>query len=241
MAERMGCCVRSWITTVSRLPIWRTQGHHVSAATVQREADKGYSQDRVEKVPGNRRNPGGRMTRRDRPHPAEKLRDRYGDELETAFPGMTKSTFRLSGIIRQVQAYLRTRAASRSMRRSRTPPPRAGLLMTCWTATGMSGGSGNSTPASRRTAASTTTRSAFTPPGTSLTFKQTHYPVTLENIVKAMKGQNGGNTEERLWLLRRQRACGPGPPALQEYCGYAQAGGAAAKEPDRGADKGHPR
>lgn len=35
----------------------------------------------------------------------------------------------------------------------------------------------------------------FTPSGNRRTFKQTHYPVTLENIVKAMAGQNNGDTK----------------------------------------------
>ena len=38
-------------------------GHHVSAATVQREADKGVQPGPGRKVPGNRRSPLGRMTR----------------------------------------------------------------------------------------------------------------------------------------------------------------------------------
>lgn len=81
-------------------------GHHVSAATVQREADKGYSQDRVEKYRAIVEALGTDDPDEIGHIPLKELRDRYGDELEAAFPGMTKSTFRLSNIIRQVQAYL---------------------------------------------------------------------------------------------------------------------------------------
>ena len=35
----------------------------------------------------------------------------------------------------------------------------------------------------------------FTPSGNRRTFKQTHYPVTLDNIAKAMAAQNGGSTK----------------------------------------------
>lgn len=35
----------------------------------------------------------------------------------------------------------------------------------------------------------------YTPSGNRRSFSQTHYPVTLENIVRAMSGQNGGNTK----------------------------------------------
>lgn len=35
----------------------------------------------------------------------------------------------------------------------------------------------------------------YTPSGNRRTFKQTHYPVTLENIVKSMAGQNNGDTK----------------------------------------------
>lgn len=170
-------------------------GHHVSAATVQREADKGYSQDRVEKYRAIVEALGTDDPDEIGHIPLKELRDRYGDELETAFPGMTKSTFRLSGIIRQVQAYLQDQGgepvyetatdAAATRRAIDDALDRDGYER--WVRELYSGVQADSGIYNNK--------ERFTPAGNRRTFKQTHYPVTLENIVKAMKGQNGGNTK----------------------------------------------
>lgn len=170
-------------------------GHHVSAATVQREADKGYSQDRVEKYRAIVETLGTDDPDEIGHIPLKELRDRYGDELETAFPGMTKSTFRLSGIIRQVQAYLQDQGgepvyetatdAAATRRAIDDALDRDGYER--WVRGLYSGVQADSGIYNNK--------ERFTPAGNRRTFKQTHYPVTLENIVKAMKGQNGGNTK----------------------------------------------
>ena len=170
-------------------------GHHVSAATVQREADKGYSQDRVEKYRAIVEALGTDEPDEIGHIPLKELRDRYGDELETAFPGMTKSTFRLSGIIRQVQAYLQDQGgepvyetatdAAATRRAIDDALDRDGYER--WVRELYSGVQADSGIYNNK--------ERFTPAGNRRTFKQTHYPVTLENIVKAMKGQNGGNTK----------------------------------------------
>lgn len=170
-------------------------GHHVSAATVQREADKGYSQDRVEKYRAIVETLGTDDPDEIGHIPLKELRDRYGDELETAFPGMTKSTFRLSGIIRQVQAYLQDQGgepvyetvtdAAATRRAIDDVLDRDGYER--WVRELYSGVQADSGIYNNK--------ERFTPAGNRRTFKQTHYPVTLENIVKAMKGQNGGNTK----------------------------------------------
>lgn len=170
-------------------------GHHVSAATVQREADKGYSQDRVEKYRAIVETLGTDDPDEIGHIPLKELRDRYGDELETAFPGMTKSTFRLIGIIRQVQAYLQDQGgepvyetvtdAAATRRAIDDVLDRDGYER--WVRELYSGVQADSGIYNNK--------ERFTPAGNRRTFKQTHYPVTLENIVKAMKGQNGGNTK----------------------------------------------
>ena len=170
-------------------------GHHVSAATVQREADKGYSQDRVEKYRAIVETLGTDDPDEIGHIPLKELRDRYEDELEAAFPGMTKSTFRLSGIIRQVQAYLQDQGgepvyetvtdATATRRAIDDALDRVGYER--WVRELYSGVQADSGIYNNK--------ERFTPAGNRRTFRQTHYPVTLENIVKAMKGQNGGNTK----------------------------------------------
>ena len=172
-------------------------GHHVSAATVQREADKGYSQDRVEKYRAIVEALGTDDPDEIGHIPLKELRDRYGDELETAFPGMTKSTFRLSGIIRQVQAYLQDQGgepvyetatdAAATRRAIDDALDRDGYER--WVRELYSGVQADSGIYNNK--------ERFTPAGNLRSFSQLHYAYTLENIVKAMKeGQEerGGNT-----------------------------------------------
>lgn len=170
-------------------------GRHVSATTVQREADKGYSQDRVEKYGAIIEALGTDDPDEIGHIPMKELRDRYGDKLEAAFPGMTKSPLRLSGVIRQVQAYLRDQGgeavyetvtdAAATRRAIDDALDRDGYEQ--WVRELYSGIQADSGIYNNK--------ERFTPAGNRRTFQQTHYPVTLENIVKAMKGQNGGNTK----------------------------------------------
>lgn len=171
------------------------QGHHIAAVTTQREADRGYNPDRADKYQAVADALGTEDPDAIGSMNLKELRERHSEALEQAFPGMTKSAFRMSGILRQVQEYFRDRGSapiyetvtdSAATRRAVDEAlDKTGYER--WVRdlfSGIEGGSGIYNNKER-----------FTPSGNRRTFQQTHYPVTLENIVKAMKGQNGGNSK----------------------------------------------
>ena len=171
------------------------QGQHIAAVTTQREADRGYNPERAEQYQAVADALGttdpetiGSMNMKD-------MREQYGEALERAFPGMTKSAFRMSGILRKVQAYFEDQSGepvyetvtdgAATRRAVDEALDRAGYER--WVRELYSGIEGDSGIYNNK--------ERFTPSGNRRTFQQTHYPVTLENIVKSMKGQNGGNSK----------------------------------------------
>lgn len=171
------------------------RGHHIDAVTTQREADRGYNPDRADKYQAVADALGTEDPDAIGSMNLKELRERHGEALEQAFPGMTKSAFRMSGILRQVQEYFRDRGSapiyetvtdSAATRRAVDEVlDKAGYER--WVRDLFSGIEGDSGIYNNK--------ERFTPSGNRRTFQQTHYPVTLENIVKAMKGQNGGNSK----------------------------------------------
>lgn len=170
------------------------QGQHIEPITKQVEEDPGYSESRVEKyenvakVLGTREpNEIGSMTMKE-------IRAQYGAELEQAFPGMTKSPLRMSGILNQVRAYLnaesgqvsyKTVTDTKAMERA-VDEALDKTRYERWVRDLFSGLEGNSGIYNNK--------ERFTPSGNRRSFQQTHYPATLEGITKAMAGQNGGDS-----------------------------------------------
>ena len=121
--------------------------------------------------------------------------EQYGDQLEDIYPGMTKSAMRMSGIFRQVMAYMedtsgepvyRTVTDESAMRKAVDDAiDMEGFE--AWTRKLFSG--------IVKDSGIYNNKDLFTPSGNRRSFKQTHLPFTLENIVKAMASQNGGNTK----------------------------------------------
>lgn len=171
------------------------QGNHIAAVTTQREADRGYNMDRAERYQAVADVLGttdpetiGSMNMKD-------MREQYGEALEQAFPGMTKSAFRMSGILRQVQEYFRDQggelvyetvtdsaATRRAVDEALDRAEYERWVLDLYSGIEAASGVYNN-------------KERFTPSGNLRSFQQTHYPVTLEGIVKAMAGQNGGNTK----------------------------------------------
>lgn len=168
-------------------------GHHVSAVTTQREVDKGYNPDRADKYQAVADALGTTDPQEIGQMPLKQVREKYGDALEQAFPGMTKSALRMGSILRQVQAYFENQGGepayetvtdSAATRRAVDSAIDADGYAR-WVRELFSGIAGDSGIYNNK--------ERFSPSGNRRTFQQTHYPVTLDNIVKAMKGQNGGN------------------------------------------------
>ena len=170
------------------------QGQHIAAVTTQREADRGYNADRAEQYQAVADVLGTADPEAIGSMNLKELRDQHGEALERAYPGMTKSALRMSGVLRQVQAYLEGRDSeptyetvtdSAATRRAvDNALDQAGYER--WVRelySGIEAASGVYNNKER-----------FTPSGNRRSFRQTHYPVTLDNITKAMAGQNNGDS-----------------------------------------------
>lgn len=170
------------------------QGQHIAAVTTQREADRGYNMDRAEQYQAVADVLGTTDPEAIGSMNLKELRDQHGEALERAYPGMTKSALRMSGVLRQVQAYLEGRDSeptyeavtdSAATRRAvDNALDQAGYER--WVRelySGIEAASGVYNNKER-----------FTPSGNRRSFQQTHYPVTLDNIAKAMAGQNNGDS-----------------------------------------------
>lgn len=170
------------------------QGQHIEPITTQVEEYPGYFESRVEKYENVAKVLGTRDPNEIGSMTMKEIREQYGAELEQAFPGMTKSPLRMSGILNQVRAYLNaesgqvtyktvtdTKAMERAVDDALDKPK-----YERWVRDLFSGLEGNSGVYNNK--------ERFTPSGNRRSFQQTHYPATLEGITKAMVGQNGGNS-----------------------------------------------
>jgi hypothetical protein len=171
------------------------QGQHITAVTTRREVDRGYNPDRADKYQAIADALGTEDPDAIGSMNLKELREQHGEALEQAFPGITKSAFRMSGILRQVQEYFRDRGSEPVYETVTDSAATRRVVDDALNQTGyerwvrdlFSGIEGDSGIYNNK--------ERFTPSGNRRTFQQTHYPVTLENIVKAMKGQNGGNSK----------------------------------------------
>lgn len=125
----------------------------------------------------------------------KEARDQHGTELETVYPGITQSAMRMGAVFNMVKSYLadkdsgpvyRTVTDEAAMRKAVDDALDAEGYET-WVRNLFQGIEGNSGIYNNK--------DIFTPSGNRRSFNQTHLPFTLENIVKAMASQNGGNTK----------------------------------------------
>lgn len=171
------------------------QGTHVKPVTRQQEAEKGYNPERAEKYRAVIQALGttdpdaiGSMN-------LKELRDQKGEALEAAFPGMTKSALRMSGILRQVQNFLREDGKPPVYEIVTDPAETRRAVDAALDQAGYEAWVRELYSGLEADRGVYNNKERFTPAGNSRTFRQLHYPVTLDGIVKAMAGQNGGNTK----------------------------------------------
>lgn len=171
------------------------RGQHITASTTEREIERGYTPERAERYQAVADVLGTSDPEAIGSMNLKEIREQHGDALEQVFPGMTKSALRLSSILRQVRAFFEDDGSSpayetvpdgaATRRAVDNALDRAGYER--WVRELFSGIEAESGIYNNK--------ERFTPSGNRRTFRQTHYPVTLENIVKAMRGQNGGNSK----------------------------------------------
>ena len=170
-------------------------GTHVEPATRQQEAEKGYNPERADKYRAVIQALGttdpdaiGSMN-------LKELRDQKGEALEAAFPGMTKSALRMSGILRQVQNFLREDGTPPVYETVTDPAATRRAVDAALDQAGYEAWVRELYSGLEADRGVYNNKERFTPAGNSRTFRQLHYPVTLDGIVKAMASQNGGNTK----------------------------------------------
>lgn len=125
----------------------------------------------------------------------KEIRDTYGSELEKAYPGMTKSAFRMSTVLGKLRAYPSGEANAtktsvvadgEAMKKAVDAAVDQGAFER-WARELFSG--------IEKSKGVYNGKERFTPSGNLRSFKATHIPATLEGIVQAMRSENGGNTK----------------------------------------------
>lgn len=173
------------------------QGKHAATVTREEETGLGYLPDRTDKYRAVVDALGVRDAAEIGQIPMTELRAQHGEELEQVFPGMTKSAPRMSSILKQVQAWLRDQNGE-TARETKTVTDEVATrravdaaldeaAYAAWVRELFRGIEGNSGLYNGK--------DLYTPSGNRRSFRQTHLPFTLENIVKAMRAQNGGSTK----------------------------------------------
>ncbi len=124
------------------------------------------------------------------------VRNKFGEQMERVRPGVTKSVFMMGAFLRATQAWLDsdgTQPATHYKTVTDVEAMRKAVNSAvdqkeyeAWLKELYSDIEGNTGVYNNK--------EFFTPSGNSRSFAQTHFPATLDGIVKAMASQNGGNS-----------------------------------------------
>ena len=121
--------------------------------------------------------------------------EQYGEQLEAIYPGITKTAMRMSNLFRQVQAYLEDQGGEPVYRTVTDENAMRKAIDDAIDMEGFEAWTRDMFSGIVKDKGIYNNKYLFTPSGNRKSFKQTHLPFTLENIVKAMASQNGGNTK----------------------------------------------
>ena len=170
------------------------QGHHITAATTQREADRGYDPERAPYYEAIADVLGTTDPEAINSMNLKELRDKYGEALEQAYPGMTKSAFRMSNVLRRMGAYFSDQGGEPTYETITDGAATRRAVDEALDQTGYERWVRELYSGVEAARGIYNNKERFTPSGNRRSFQQTHYPVTLDNITKAMVGQNNGNS-----------------------------------------------
>lgn len=121
--------------------------------------------------------------------------EQYGEQLEDIYPGITKTAMRMSSLFRQVMAYMDDKGGEPVYRTVTDESAMRKAIDDAIDMEGFEAWTRNLFSGIVKDKGIYNNKDLFTPSGNRKSFKQTHLPFTLENIVKAMASQNGGNTK----------------------------------------------
>lgn len=122
-------------------------------------------------------------------------RDNHGTELEAVYPGITASGMLMGRLFGIVKSYLESKDSGPIYNTVTDGAATQRLIDEALDSEGYEVWVRNLFSGIVKDSGIYNNKDRFTPSGNRRTFKQTHLPVTLENIVKAMATQNGGSTK----------------------------------------------
>ena len=171
------------------------QGHHIENVTKQVEVEKGYNSANEAKYQATADILGvtsadeiGRLN-------LKETIEQYGDQLEDIYPGVTKSAMRFGRFLGIVKAYIENKDSGTVYRTVTDESAMRKAVDDAIDMEGFEAWTRNLFSGIVKDIGIYNNKDIFTPSGNRRSFKQTHLPFTLENIVKAMASQNQGNTK----------------------------------------------
>ena len=171
------------------------QGKHIEKVTAQKEVEKDYNPNAADKYQKIMDILGvstaeeiGKVNLKD-------ARDNHGTELEAVYPGVTKTAMRMGRIFNAVKSFLEDQNGAPVYQTVTDDNATRRAVDEALDAEGFETWTRNLFAGIVKDSGIYNNKELFTPSGNRRSFKQTHLPVTLENIVKAMASQNNGNAK----------------------------------------------
>lgn len=170
-------------------------GKHIETVTTQQEAEKNFnpaSADKYQKIMDilgvTTAEEIGKVNLKD-------AVDNYGAELEAVYPGITKTSMRMGRMLGIVKSYIENNDAAPVYNTVVDSNATRKAVDDALDTEGYEAWVRNLFSGIVKDSGIYNNKDIFTPSGNRRSFKQTHLPVTLENIVKAMASQNGGKSK----------------------------------------------
>jgi hypothetical protein len=171
------------------------QGKHIEKVTVQQETEKGYNPDNADKYQKIMDILGVSTAEEIANVNLKDARDNHGAELEAVYPGITKTAMRMGRMFNAVKSFLESQNSAPVYNTVTDVNATRRAVDEALDTAGFEAWTRNLFAGIVKDSGIYNNKDLYTPSGNRRSFKQTHLPVTLENIVKAMATQNGGNSK----------------------------------------------
>ena len=171
------------------------QGKHIEKVTVQQEAEKGFNPDNADKYQKIMDILGVTTAEEIGNVNLKDARDNHGAELEAVYPGITKTAMRMGRMFGAVKSFLENQNSAPVYNTVTDTNATRRAVDEALDTEGFEAWTRNLFSGIVKDSGIYNNKDLYTPSGNRRSFKQTHLPVTLENIVKAMATQNGGNSK----------------------------------------------
>ena len=170
-------------------------GKHVEKVTKQEEVPRNFNPNSADKYERIMDILGVSTSEEIRGFNLKEARDNYGAELEKVFPGITSSALRMGKVFGMVDSYLVGKDSAPEYKTVTDSEATKKAVDDALDTEGFEKWTRDLFAGVVKDSGIYNNKDLFTPSGNRRSFKQTHLPVTLENIVKAMASQNGGNAK----------------------------------------------